>query len=192
MRFRLFPALLDHPKRLRFAEQEIDEVVELFLRQHWILNLPWILGGLLGLALPLILLFLDQLFGTNYAQMIPLDILVGGIIVWYLLITAYVLESFLHWYFNVYIITNKHLVDINFFNLLNRQILEIKLINIEGVTSKMSGLVGSFFNFGDVLVRTAAEKQVVTFDRVPNPDFVADRIQDLNTSLGNAIRSDNP
>lgn len=181
MRFRLFPSLIDHPQHLRFSEQETDEVVDLFLRQHWILNVPWLFFSLLGLALPLILLMLDQFLGTNYVFRIPFDIILGGIIVWYMLIMAYALESFLFWYFNVYIITNKHLVDINFYNLLNRQVLEIRTANIEGVTSKMRGLIGSFFSFGDVNVRTAAEHQVVTFDRVPNPDFVADRIQDLGS-----------
>lgn len=180
MRFRLFPSLFDHPDKMRFLEQEPAEIIELFLRQHWVLNVPWIFLSLLGLALPLILLWLDQFFGTNYAFKIPLQLLLGGIIVWYLLITAYALESFLFWYFNVYIVTNLHLVDINFFNILNRQILEIKLINIEGVSSKMKGLVGSFFNYGDVYARTAAEHQVITFDNVPNPDFVTDRIQDLS------------
>lgn len=179
MSFKLFPDLLDHPKKLRFSEQESDEVVDLFLRQHWVLNIPWILFSLFGLVLPLILLWLDQFFGTDYITQVPFDIILGGLIVWYLLIIAYALESFLSWYFNVYIITNKHLVDINFFNLLNRQVLEIKLANIEGVSSKMAGLVGSFFNYGDVTVRTAAENQVITFDRVPNPDLVTDRIQDL-------------
>lgn len=183
MQIGFFPSLFDHPQRLKFSEQEVDEVIELFLRQHWVTNVPWILGSLIAFVTPAVLLFLDQLFSTNYFAVIPLEISIGGIIVWYMLIMAYVLESFLFWYFNVYIVTNKHLVDINFYNLLNRQILEVKLVNVEGVFSKISGFIGSLFNYGDVVARTAAEKQEITFDRVPNPDYVTDRIQDLGSYL---------
>ncbi len=183
MRFLFFPDLIDHPEKLRFVQQESDEIVELFLRQHWIKNLPLILGGLFAFILPALAISLDSFFNTNYFGAIPLEVSLGGLIIWYMLIVAFVLESFLHWYFNVYIVTNKHLVDINFFNLLNRQILEVKLLNVEGVSSRINGFVGSLFHFGSVIAQTAAKDQEITFENVPNPDFVADRIQDLGVHM---------
>lgn len=183
MRFAIFPSLFDHPQKIRFVEQEHDETIELFLRRHWVTNVRWIFFSLLAFVLPVILLQIDQLTGVNFVALVPLNILIEGLILWYMLILAYAIESFLHWYFNVYIITNIHLIDINFETLLNRSIVEAGLENVESASSKISGIVRSLFNYGDVVVQTAAESQQITFDAVPNPDFVTDRINDLRRRI---------
>lgn len=174
-----FPAFFDHPENIRFSEQEADEKIELFLRQHWFVNVGWILLALFALFLPIIVLQLDITLNTNYFLNVPIGIVIGGLIIWYLLVTAYIMEKFLFWYFNIYILTNYHLVDVNFHNLLNRDITEAGIENVESASSKISGIIGSLFNFGDVIVQTAAENQQITFLKVPFPDVVSDRINDL-------------
>lgn len=183
MKLGLFPSLFDHPTKIRFVEQETDEVIELLLRQHWVTNVPWIFFSLIAFILPAILLQLDQGLGINFSQSIPLNILIEGLVIWYLLILAFVIEKFLHWYFNVYIVTNIHLIDINFETLLNRSIVEAGLENVESASSRISGIIRSLFRYGDVIVQTAAESQQITFDAVPNPDFVTDRINDLRRHI---------
>lgn len=179
MKFLFFPALFDHPTKIKFAEQEADESLILFLRQHPIVNVPWILFSLLGLVLPVILIQLDLIFNTGFFSRFPIQLLSGGLIVYYLLILAYVVEKFLHWYFNIYIVTNKHLLDVDFDSILYRRITEINLTDVESLKSKVTGVFASLFNYGDVAVETAAARQVVDFVKVPRPDFVADTIQDL-------------
>src|SRR6185369_728656 len=52
----LFATYATHPKGITFANQEPDEIILLFLRRHFITNVPWILGtGLLFLFPPLLL-----------------------------------------------------------------------------------------------------------------------------------------
>lgn len=184
MKFLFFPALFDHPTKIRFAEQEADETLVLFLRQHPIVNVPWILLSLLGLVLPIIFIQLDLTFNAGFFSNIPIPLLTGGLIIYYLLILGYVVEQFLHWYFNIYIVTNKHIVDVDFDSLLYRRITEINLTDIESVKSKVVGVFGALFNFGDVNVETAATHQAVGFLKVPRPDFVADTIQDLIDAVG--------
>ena len=75
--------------------------------------------------------------------------------------------------------TNKHLVDINFHNLLQRDITEVRLDDVQSAKSKINGIFGSLFHYGDVIIETAAERQQIQFLAVPKPDFVKDRIQDL-------------
>ncbi|KKQ79056.1 MAG: hypothetical protein UT01_C0052G0003 [Candidatus Daviesbacteria bacterium GW2011_GWA1_38_7] len=89
------------------------------------------------------------------------------------------IESYLHWYFNIYIVTNMHLVDINFHTLLSREIIEVRLEDVQSQSSKIQGFFKSIFHFGDVVIETAGERQRITFLNVPKPDAVADRIQDL-------------
>lgn len=180
MQWRVFPAIFDKPTKIRFATQEEHEYIDLFLRRHWITNVPWILTAIFGSLVPPLVFYIDGLLGTGIILATTPQIVLGSVVLWYLLITAFVIEKFLFWYFNVYILTNQHLVDVNFFSLLARETTEVQLSDIQTITPSIKGIAAQFFNYGDVLVETAAERRVVLFDDVPRPDFVADRIQDLS------------
>lgn len=179
MSLSLFPALFDHPSNIHFAQQEVDEKIELMLRQHFVTQIPWIIISILALFLPKLVIVYSSYLGLGQFSNIPLQIALSLVILWYLLILAYITEKFLHWYFNIYIVTNQHLVDINFHNLLNRDVVEIRLEEVQSGKSHIRGIFGSLFNYGDVIIETAAERQNIQFLAVPKPDFVADRIQDL-------------
>lgn len=178
----LFPDYLDSPEHVSFAHQEKDEKIELLLRQHWVTNLPWIFISLLGIFAPAIFVNVVTLLNLNFLLEIPENLFIGVLIVWYLLVFAYIIENYLHWYFNIYIVTNMHLVDVNFYSLLNRSVTENQLNDIQNVSAKIQGIIQSLFRFGDVLVETAGRAQNITFLKVPNPDAVADRIQDLQSA----------
>lgn len=184
MHFKLFPSLFQNPQKIKFIEQEPNEQIILFLRQHGITNVPWIFLALLAIFLPFIVIQLDISLGTNFLINVPNQALIGGLVIYYMLIIAYIIEQFLFWYFNIYIVTNLHLVDINFNSLLSRDIIELEFRDVESVATDIRGIFASLFNFGDVSVKTAAEKVPVVFARVPRPDLVADIIQDLQTKTG--------
>lgn len=175
----LFPAFYDCPLKIRLVNQEVDEHIELFLRQHWITNVPWVASAIIGILLPVFLPVIKQFLSAVAIFSVPTDLYMAFLILWYMFILAYIIESFLHWYFNIYIVTNKHLVDINFWNLLYRDITEIRIDDVESARTHIRGVLGPLFNFGDVVIETAAERQNIQFFRVPKPDVVAERVQDL-------------
>lgn len=179
MHLRFFPAFIDRPTRITFEEQEPNEVIELFLRQHWVTNIGWILGALIAFFFPVLLIQLDAFLGLQIFLNAPTNVIFEGLILWYLLVIAFVMEKFLYWYFNIYIITSINLVDINFNSLMSRSITEVKYKDVQGVTAKVRGVFGPLFNYGDVIVDTASKNQTITFINVPKPDFVADRIGDI-------------
>lgn len=183
MHFGIFPALFDRPDKIRFEVQEDDEVIELFLRRHGITNLPWIIISIVAFFLPVVAVQLDQFLKTNYLLQISTQILVSALIVYYLLILAYIIENFLNWYFNIYIVTNKHLFSNAFDSVLSRTTNEAELNDIESISAKIQGIFGELFNFGDVVIETAAEKLKIQFFKVPRPDFVADRVRDLQEAI---------
>jgi hypothetical protein len=43
--------------------------------------------------------------------------------------------------------------------------------------------VGTIFNYGSVLIQTASETQELAFERVPDPEKVADVLDDLRASV---------
>lgn len=175
----LLGAFFDKPKKIRFSAQESDEEIELLLRAHWITNVPWLVISVVLFILPEALVRLLPLLGIGAIINPPVKVLAVTIILWYMIVLAYGLEKLLFWYFNVYIVTNKHLIDIDFGNLLNRNITQAKLDDVQSVSSSITGIIRPLFNFGDVVIETAAKDQSLKFNNVPFPDIVADRIEDL-------------
>ena len=104
---------------------------------------------------------------------------------WYLFLLGFVVESFLAWFFNVYIITDERIVDIDFLSLIYRNISSAKIDKIEDVSARTSGAIRSVFDFGTVQVQTAAEKTQFEFMGVPNPSIVQDKISDLAAKASN-------
>jgi len=59
--------------------------------------------------------------------------------------------------------------DLDFSNLVYHDVTETKLNLVEDVRYTQSGFIRSFFNFGDLFVQTAAEKENIEGLAVPNP-----------------------
>ncbi|MCL4366737.1 PH domain-containing protein [Patescibacteria group bacterium] len=192
MSLSLFPAFFDHPARMRFLDQDPDEHIEILVRQHWVVNVPWVVTAIIGLLIPLFIPKVIPLLALsfNLAMVVPNNVQATLLILWYLLILAYVLEAYLFWYFNIYIVTNEHLSDISFVNLLNRNTTEVLLEDVQSANTSMKGFLRSLFNFGDVRVETAAERQQIYFAAIPHPDLVANRIQELQENAQGGHHSD--
>ncbi len=191
MNFKILPDLFDNPEKIRYTQQEADEHIELLLRQHKFTTLSWMIVALAGIIVPFFLPFLDsQFFGV--LPQIPGEIILIALILWYMLVTAYILEHFLYWYFNIYIVTNLHLVDVTMSSLLSKTTTEILFEDVQSARTRVSGIFGSLFNFGDVIIETAADRQNIQFLSVPSPDMVAERIQELQEVMGERIGHDVP
>ena len=102
-----------------------------------------------------------------------------AILGWYMITMAYMFEKFLSWFFNVNIITDRRVVDVDFTNLIYREITDANLNKIQDVTVSMGGVFRSIFNFGTILVQTAGEKNFIEFVDIPKPDTVAGILSDL-------------
>lgn len=183
MEFGIFPAFFDRPSHIRFDKQEPNEIIELFLRKHWVTNVPWILISFFLAILPFLIVFTDVALNLGFTTNLPANLSIGFIIIWYMMLSAYMIENFLYWYYNIYIVTNQNIVDINYSSLLARSVVEVKLADVESQKSSIKGVVRQLFNFGNVIIETAAENQRIEFIDVPKPDLVADRVQDLKSAI---------
>lgn len=168
-------ALYPDPAKSHFETREDDEEIILILRQHPIINVKWILISLFMLIAPL---FIGSL---GLFTSIPAGFGIVLSLCWYLVTIAYMLESFMSWYFNVYIVTDRRIVDVDFYNLIYKQVSDAQLDKIEDVTYSMGGVVRTLFNYGNITIQTAGEINQFEFNAVPQPDKVAKIIQDLMT-----------
>lgn len=173
----MFPAYLENPTRFRFEGQDPGEKILLLLRAHPITNLSWITLAVLFFLgpffVPLSLRFLNLDLST-----IPQTFAIVFLIINYLLVLIIAFEGFLHWYFNVYIVTEKNIVDVDFHSLLFKNIDVAPLRNIEDTSSSMGGILNSIFHYGNVFIQTAGATKNIDFHSVPRPHHVADFILD--------------
>src|SRR3990167_669884 len=110
----LFNPLLKNPRGVHFESQEPNEKVYFILRRHPITNVGWIAFSLIGVFTPIIAMYVFTIFEIDSFQVLPAQLQFILIILWYLLISLFTFESFLIWYFNVYIITDRRVIDVDF------------------------------------------------------------------------------
>jgi len=93
-----------------------------------------------------------------------------------LFILLFLFFSFIDYYLDVWLITSERIIDIKQEGFFSRIVSELKLEQIQDVTSELKGFMRFIFHFGDVYVQTAAELPRCSFIQVPNPEEVRDTI----------------
>lgn len=166
-------AFATNPKNINFSTQDHGEQVLLMLRQHPITQIRWLAIATLLILLPTLLGFI------GFLSFLPLNYEMAGLIGWYMLVSGYVLESILKWYYNVYIITDERFIDIDFDSLLYKNISAAKIESIQDVTAESKGVLAAFFDYGHIYLQTAAEKREFEFLSVPHPQKIKKIINQL-------------
>lgn len=169
----LFTSFSSFPNKVCFETQDDDEAVVLFLRQHPIVNLKWVIISVLLLTLPSVFIFFPP-FAT-----LPVNFQFVVTLGWYMFVFGYSLAKFMGWFFNIYILTDERIVDVDFQNIFFRKISTAKIEEIQDVNIQSSGSFETFFGYGSVFVQTAAEVSQFEFLSVPNPDRVGKIINQL-------------
>jgi uncharacterized membrane protein YdbT with pleckstrin-like domain len=167
-----------NPMGLRFETQEEEEKVILFLRQHIIVNVPWILITILLIIAPTVIF--PKLFDVLRLNLtLPSGYYFIGTIFWYLATFGFALASFIGWFFNIYIVTNERIVDIDFYYLLYKKFSEAELTKIQDISFTSGGILAAIFNFGNVTIETAGEMPNIQFEAIPFPEKAVETIRSL-------------
>lgn len=178
-RMSLFTQYARNPVGVRFETQVEEEEVVLFMRQHFILNVPWIAATILLLLAPFgiipLLLTLVPIFPS-----LPSQYTFVSLSFWYVAVFGYALVNFIRWYYNIYIVTTQRVVDIDFIQLLHKKFSEARLDKIEDLSYTASGFTATLFNFGDIHIQTAGENPNFAFESIPRP---ADVVQTIGTLI---------
>ena len=169
----LFTSFSSFPTKVCFETQDDDEEVILFLRQHPIVNLPWVVPTVLMLTLPSVFIFFPPFAAlpANFQFVVS-----SG---WYMFVFGFALAKFMGWFFNIYILTDERVVDVDFQNIFFRKISTAKIEEIQDVNIQSSGSFETFFGYGSVFIQTAAEVSQFEFMYVPNPDRVGKIINQM-------------
>lgn len=170
------------PTNTKFESQHDDEELLLLMRRHPVTNWWWVTLTVMLIGVPL---FWGEFpLVANVSEIVRF----GLGIFWYLGLTFFAMQNFLLWFYNVYIVTDERIIDVDFFGLLYKNINATQIRKIEDVNYSQIGMMSSFFNYGTVVIETSAEQKsadlsdessAFTFDAVTNPDRVVKVIGEL-------------
>ncbi len=175
-------SLVAIPEWSKFESQQEDEKIVILGRKHIIRNLGWITVVSFSLFIPM---FWKEF---PFIKMLDGNALIGMTMLWYMVLAFYGLQNFLMWFYNVYIVTNERIIDVDFVGLLSKNVNVCQLNKIEDVNYSQRGMLASFFNYGDVIVETASKQNVpnardessaFTFESIAYPDKVVAVISQL-------------
>ena len=144
------------------------------VRHHW-----WVLFTQIALLaiffiapfflIPIVFLFASQ---SGVPQ------ISGGVVLfftslWTLIIWHLMFARWTDYYYDVWIITNWRIIDIDQQGFFKRNVATLlTLDHIEDIETQSVGVIGNLLNFGHVQVQTAAAEREFNIDDVPNPTGV--------------------
>jgi len=176
----VFSSFCHHPKGVSFQTQKDEESIILFLRSHILTNLSWITISFVLIVLPVIILTFLSNFGLDFLSTPAANRFTAVFVLfYYLLVFSFVFVNFLHWFYNVFIVTSERVVDIDYSDVVVHNIAVTDLSHIEDVNYTQSGFIPTFFHYGNLFVQTAGNERNFEAFSVPKPREATHIIGDL-------------
>lgn len=166
-------SFLPKPKRLTIDIQSEDEQIVLVLRQHFVTQVKWVITSIAMMLLPLVFSF------APIFDFLPGNYQFASLLLWYLLVMGFTIESYLKWFYRVYIVTDERIIDVDFISMVYKNVSTTKIDNIEDITSYGVGFMSSIFDFGTVMIQTAGAVPELVFERVPQPSKVTALLNEM-------------
>ena len=166
-----------------FPHLDENEQMALVMRKHPLVLLRMAIQGFLMLFLPPVL-YLAVLIFSPAALEFPEDSLMLylallGASLYYLFLWLFLFVHWLEFYLDVWVVTNERVINVDQRRLFSRRVSEVRLAQVQDITSEVEGFLHTFFKFGDINLQTAAESGKFTFKNIPNPDNVRETILKL-------------
>lgn len=167
---------LDHLPGAMNGEQTVA-----LLRRHWFTLASLAVAFILVLLLPvgawLGLRFANPDF---FSEPVRSTLFVLGVSIFFLFSWLFLFQNYLDYYLDMWIVTNRRVLDIEQHGLFARTVAELRLDRVQDVTAEVNGFFKTLFDYGVVYVQTAGEKERFTFEDVPHPNQIAKIILDLS------------
>ncbi len=172
-------SLQENPKHTSYEGRDEDERIKYVIRKSTLTAVPWIIASIMLFIIPMFVGYVISLFPENTPVIFDSGSVLIITVLWYLFSFGFFFQNLLSWFFNVLVITNKKIVDVDFVGFLYKNISETTLDKVEDVTSNVSGPLGVTFNIGALYIQTAAEKREFEFHGIEDPSKVRDVLADL-------------
>lgn len=157
------------------GKKEGEEVI-IFLHRHWFVIVTKLALIFLAGFLPFffLLLFGKVIVSLNYMSVFTCIMSFYYMFLWYSIfysLTMYTLDTWM--------VTNMRIINSVQRGFFNRNIAELSLDKIQDVSVLVEGAIPTFLHFGDIRVQTAGSERHFTFEQIPDPQGVKDKIMEL-------------
>lgn len=151
------------------------------LRAHWITLIPVTLSTLIVLLLPFLGYIGFQQFNPElFAEEWRFTLYVLGASIFFLYGLLFCFQTFIDYWLDVFIVTDKRVLDIEQSGLFSRTVSELRMYRIQDVTAEVKGFIHTIFDYGNIHIQTAGEKQRFEFIDVAHPNQMAKMIIDMS------------
>ncbi|MCL5410947.1 MAG: PH domain-containing protein [Patescibacteria group bacterium] len=161
-----------------FPAQEESEKVFLLVRRHWFTYaIFWFFSFLMLVPSAGVLAY--WFYNPDISSFVG-NIIILGESAYSLSVLAVLLYGFVDYYLDIYIVTDRRLVDIKQNGFFHREISELYLREVQDVKAKVDGFFPTTLHYGQVIIQTAGEIENFIFDSVPHPYAISKKIIDLH------------
>lgn len=95
----------------------------------------------------------------------------------------YGLRQALKWYYNVFVVTDKRVVDIDQRGLFDRTVSAVPYQNIEDVSYRIKGVWQTVFRYGNVMVDTSSSSANLAVQKIRHPHILQELISELRVEV---------
>lgn len=158
-----------------------DEKIILKKRRHWFIIVTELAPVVLVALLPP--LFLIAGSAIPFVQLVLSEYVAAVIFFlgfWWLFLWTIFFIIWTNYYLDIVVITNKRIIDIEQLGLFARDIVEVRMENIEDIKTTVIGLLASLLDMGSLHIQTAGESREVIIKNIANPHEVREAISRLH------------
>lgn len=155
-----------------------NEKVLMSLRRHWVVLANKAIFIVFLLIVPPVIFYLIPAFLKELPLPSSLFWLLS--LIYYLFVFLYTFVSWADYYLDVWIITDKRIIDSEQIGLFKREVSEFRHERVQDVTVDVKGVGPTLFGYGNIHIQTAGEARQFIFWEVPNPYKAKDLIAKLH------------
>ncbi len=176
-----------------FPGRQPDEKIVIVLHRHWLIFVRQVgmLVLLAGAPAVVALVWSNVSKFTLDQGSLGHTLVVMSTALYYLFLWILIYGFWLDYYLDVFIITDKRVVDIEQAGLFGRTVAEERLYRIQDVTSDTQGILATTFRYGNVYVQTAGKTERFVFEHVAHPENVARTILELTDKIVDRLEAHN-
>jgi uncharacterized membrane protein YdbT with pleckstrin-like domain len=160
-------------------EKHQGEQIIMVVRRHWFNVLQNLLSVLIMAAFLVTSFFYLPLLFPTLSQNAGSGLFLFGETVFAMVIWIVFFLILIDYYFDVWIVTTRRIINVEQKGLFSREVSELKLEKIQDISTEVLGVIPTFLNYGDVFIQTAGEQERFLFRRVPDPYRIKDVVMGL-------------
>lgn len=168
-----------------FPGQQPDESTLVVLHRHWapfcVEAFRFLALGLLPAAVWVVWSTLSGIELQTNSLLFVILIMLASLYYLFLLIVLY--GFWIDYYLDMFLVTNKRVVDIEQDGLFSRTVAEQSIDRIQDVTSEIKGFFPSILRYGNIYIQTAGTQERFVFENVHNPEIVVKTILSLTDGM---------